>query len=384
MDTLSLDTIMRLAEPASDPQVSIYLPTQRFGPDSQEGDSIRFKNLLREARTALEAQGVRAAEARQMLAPAEALLDDRQLWLRSRDGLAVFIGKDTREVFQLDIPVPKHVRVGHRFWVRPLLPLLGRNESYWLLALSQNRVRLFKGDRSSFVEVPAEEIPISLSAAFEWKDLEKDSLQFHTGTSSTGGHGRRAAVFHGTGEVDAKKEIIRFLREIDRGLHEYLGRDHAPLVLAGVDFLIPYYHEISDCSMLLADAVSGNPDALGDQALHELSWPIAKAAFAQAGAGTLETTEEAWTSPLVATDPQSVLEAAAAGRVASLLLSEAAGWWSKPADGAAVAVHTGNPTDDEDLLETAALDTLTKGGEVLSFPAERMPHGEPVVALLRY
>ncbi|MDY0339729.1 MAG: hypothetical protein RBS17_00755 [Coriobacteriia bacterium] len=384
MDTLSLDTIMRLAEPASGPQVSIFLPTQRFGPGSQEGDSTRLKNLMREAQMALEALGLKAAEAEQLLGPAQELLNDRPLWLRSRDGLAVLLGKDTQEVFQFDLPVPEHVRVGDRFWVRPLLPLLGRKETYWVLALSQNRVRLLKGDRSTLLEVPAEEIPSSLRDALKWEDPQKPSLQFHTGTSGTGGHGQRAAVFHGSGEVDAKKEIVRFLREIDRGLHEYLGHDHAPLVLAGVDSLIPYYHEVSDCPMLLADAVSGNPDALGDQVLHELAWPIAEAAFGQAGEAVLRIADETWSSPLVTTVPRSILEAAGAGRVASLLLSEAAGWWSQTTDEAAVTVHEGNPTDEEDLLESAALDTLTRGGEVLSFPADRMPHGESVVALLRY
>ena len=201
MDTLSLDTVMRLAEPASGPQVSMYLPTQRFGPGSQEGDSIRLKNLMREAHSALVAQGLKATEAQQMLAPAEALLDDRPHWLRSRDGLVVLLGKDVQEVYQLDMPVPKHVRVSNRFWVRPLLPLLGRKEAYWVLALSQNRVRLLKGDRSSLSEVPAEEIPRSLSDAFKWEEEREPSLQFHTGTSSTGGHGRRAAMFHGSGEV---------------------------------------------------------------------------------------------------------------------------------------------------------------------------------------
>jgi len=37
-----------------------------------------------------------------------------------------------------------------------------------------------------------------------------------------------------------------------------------------------------------------------------------------------------------------------------------------------------------DLLEQAALDTLRSSGAVVVFPAERMPHGEDAVALLRY
>ncbi|HAL29675.1 MAG TPA: hypothetical protein DCP20_03030 [Coriobacteriia bacterium] len=382
MDAVSLETIMQLAEPVPDLRVSIFLPTHRFGPGSQEADSTRLKNLTRRAQSALVAQGVKSADADRMLAPARALLDDRPMWLRSRDGLAVLLGSGTHHVFQLHMPVPEHVHVSHRFWVRPLLPLLNRDETYWVLALSQKSVRLLQGDRASLAEVPAERIPESLSDALQWEDYEKTSLQFHTGTSGSGG--KRPAVFHGTGETDNKNELVRFFREIDRGLHEHLGSDHAPLVLAGVDYLIPLYHEVSTCPSLLTDAVIGNPDALGDQVLHDRSWAIAAEAFERPRNATLETVTEAWASPRVITDPEHVLDAATAGRVGSLLLSEAAGWWSRPGNGPGVTRHEGHPEGDEDLLETAALDTLANGGEVLLFQAERMPHEATAIALLRY
>lgn len=382
MESVSLETIMRLAEPASGLRVSIFMPTQRFGPGSQEADSTRLKNLIRKAQAELEAQGLKVSDAERLLAPARALLDDRPLWLRSRDGLAVLLGEDTSHVFQLGVTVPEHVHVGERFWVRPLLSLLGRDGTYWVLALSQKRVRLLQGDRGSLTEVPAEHIPGSLSDALQWEDFEKASLQFHTGTSGTGG--RRPAVFHGTGEPDTKGELIRFFREIDRGLHEHLGSDHAPLVLAGVDYLMPLYREVSSCPSLLTDAVSGNPDALGDQVLHDRSWPIAAEAFGRSGDATLETVVEAWASPRVITDPEYIREAAASGRVGSLLISETAGWWSDDETGSGVIQYDDYPEADEDLLQTAALDTLTNGGEVLLFSADRMPHEASAVALLRY
>jgi len=277
MESLSLETIMQLALPADGHRVSLYMPTSRFSPSNQEKDSTRLKNLLRDAETALVARGMRAADAQALLAPGRVLLDDRPFWLRSRDGLAVLLGEDTYHVLQIAMPVPEHVHVDYRFWIRPLLPLLGRDESYWVLALSQKRVRLLEGGPSSLVEVPVERIPKSLGDALKWEDFEKASLQFHTGTSGSGG--KRPAVFHGTGEPDIKNELTRFFREIERGLHEHLGKDHAPLVLAGVDYLIPLYREVNTCPLLLADAVTGNPDSLGEQLLHERSWAIAAREF---------------------------------------------------------------------------------------------------------
>lgn len=382
MEAVSLDTIMQLSEPAPGLRVSIFMPTQRFGPGSQEADSTRLKNLTRKAQAELEAQGLKTGDAERLLAPARALLDDRPFWLRSREGLGVLLGDDDHHVFRLDVPTPEHVHVSRRYWVRPLLPLVDRKEAYWVLALSQKRVRLLKGDRSSLTEVPTEHIPESLSDALQWEDFEKSSLQFHTGTSGTGG--RRPAVFHGTGEPDTKGEIIRFFREIDRGLHEHLGSDHAPLVLAGVDYLIPLYHEVSTCPHLLAGAVTGSPDAPGDQSLHERSWDIAAEAFGRDGEQILENVREDWASARVTTEPQYIREAAAAGRIGSLLISETAGWWSDDETGSGIVQYDDHPDADEDLLQTAALDTLANGGEVLLFAADRMPHEARAVALLRY
>ncbi|MEA5074939.1 MAG: hypothetical protein VB139_01145 [Coriobacteriia bacterium] len=372
MEALSLQTILDLAQPADSLRVSLFLPTQRFGPGSQEADSTRLKNLLREAEAMLAEQGLKTAEVDRLLAPARALPDDRPLWLRSRDGLVALLGTEGHHIFQVDLPVAERVHVGHRFSVRPLLPLLGRDDSYWVLALSQKRVRLLKGDRISLTEVPAEHIPESLSDALQWEDYEKTSLQFHTGTSGTGG--RRPAVFHGTGEPDTKKELVRFFRDIDRGLHEHLGDEHAPLVLAGVDYLIPLYREISTCPALLDGAVTGNPDAIGEQVLHERSWAIAAGAFDRQSGRVLESVLDMWASPRVITEPAGITEAAAAGRVDSLLLSDTAEAWLP-------AAEAEGPMD---LLEQAALDTLRSSGAVVVFPAERMPHGEDAVALLRY
>jgi len=383
MESLSLETIMQLALPADGHRVSLYMPTSRFSPSNQEKDSTRLKNLLRDAETALVARGMRAADAQALLTPGRVLLDDRPFWLRSRDGLAVLLGEDTYHVLQIAMPVPEHVHVDYRFWIRPLLPLLGRDESYWVLALSQKRVRLLEGGPSSLVEVPVERIPKSLGDALKWEDFEKASLQFHTGTSGSGG--KRPAVFHGTGEPDIKNELTRFFREIERGLHEHLGKDHAPLVLAGVDYLIPLYREVNTCPLLLADAVTGNPDSLGEQLLHERSWAIAAREFRKPLEETVTAIDEAWASPRVVTDPRQILDSAAVGRVGLLLLSESAGWWSqKEGTSSEVAVHDGYPEGDEDLLERAALDTLSSGGQVFTVPADKMPHGARVVAMLRY
>ena len=383
MDALTLDHVMELVRNHGGTRVSLYMPTRLFGPGSQEEDATRLRNHLRSAEEQLVAAGLRPAEIDALLAGLRALPDDRPFWLRSGLGLALFAGPEGLHTFQLPEPVADLVWVGSRYHAKPLLAFLGSSRRFWLLALSQKRVRLMEGTRYSLQEVPAEGIPTSLADAMRWEDYEKSSLQYHTGTSGQGG--RRPAVFHGTGESDVKDEIVRYFRGIDRGLHELLKDSDAPLVLAGVDYLLPLYREVNSYPHLAEATVTGNPDGLGETALHERAWAVANQLFEAERARAAQRIEDLWASARTTPDPESIVSAATHARVALLLVAEDAQWWGSY-DGASgrVSVHEHPVNGDEDLLDLSTLHTLLNGGEVVAMPASEMPHGRDAVALLRY
>ena len=68
MDVIRRTDLQRLALGRPGPCGSVFLPTHRAGPEVQQGP-IRLKNLLRQATEALKADGVRAPEIDQLLAP---------------------------------------------------------------------------------------------------------------------------------------------------------------------------------------------------------------------------------------------------------------------------------------------------------------------------
>ena len=384
MDTLTLERLLELAQAHGDTRVSLFMPTRRFGPGSQEEDRTRLKNLVRDAEEGLTARGLRAAAIDDLLAPIRALGDDRPFWLRSSDGLALLSGPEGLRRFQVPVPVAELVRVGDRYHVRPLFGALAASRTFWLLALSQKRVRLLHGNGYGLEEGPAEGIPSSLGDALRWDDYEKSSLQFHTGTSGSGG--RRPAVFHGTGETDVKDELVRYFRGIDAGLHDLIKESDAPLVLAGVDYLLPLYRDVNSYPHLAAETIQGNPDGLGDAELHERAWAIVDGVFADEHRSAAERVVELWASPRVTSDPEALVPAAHHGRVDTLLLAEGARWWGalNAADTGDVIVNPHAADGDEDLLDRAAVETLANGGRVITLDAGEMPHGKDAVALLRY
>ena len=89
MDLLNKDEIGSLIDERGDLCVSMYLPTHRLGPETQQ-DPIRLKNLLKQAEERLRNNGLRRADADNILGPARRLLNDRVFWQHQGDGLAVF------------------------------------------------------------------------------------------------------------------------------------------------------------------------------------------------------------------------------------------------------------------------------------------------------
>jgi len=383
VDALTLARALELAHSTKGQRVSIYMPTHRFAPGSQDQDTTRLRNLLRGAAEKLAAQGIRQAEVDDLLGSARSLLDDRPFWLRARDGLAVLVGPEGLSTFRATTPFTESVAVGERYDLRQLLPLIGVESHFWLLAISQKRVRLYEGSAEDLVETPVADMPASLTEALRWDDFEKTSLQFHTGTHGAGG--RRPAVFHGTGESDTRDELVRFFRAIDRGLHEHLRSSDAPLLLAGVEYLLPIYRDANTYPNLASDAIPGNPDATTPAALHERATVILEAMRDAAIHDLVSEVTDAWGSPKTTPDPETVIPAAHHGRVATLLITDDAQWWgSYDARAGSLVVRSHPEEGDDDLLGLSALHTIENGGTVVHVKSEDMPHAEVAVAMLRY
>ena len=148
--------------------VSIYMPTHRAGAETQQ-DPIRLKNLLREAEAALIRTGLRSSRARELLEPAQELVEDHEFWQHQSDGLAIFLSPGLFRSYRLPLEFEESVFVAERFHVKPLLPLLTGDGRFYVLALSQNEVRLLQGTRFNVGEVDLEDVPRSLAEALSYE-----------------------------------------------------------------------------------------------------------------------------------------------------------------------------------------------------------------------
>ncbi len=385
MQLLTRQELRTLVEKRGEPRVSIYMPTHRTGAEIQQ-DPIRLKNLLREAEEALITMGLRSPVARELLKPAQELLGDYEFWQHQSDGLAIFLSSQLFRAYRLPFEFDELVVATDRFHVKPLLPLLSGDGQFYVLALSQNEVRLLQGTRYSVSEVDLEDVPKSLAEALRYDDPEKQ-LQFHTQTQTPRGRGDRGAIFHGHGVVseEDKEDILRFFQKVDRGLQDVLRDEQSPLVLAGVEYLLPIYAEANTYRHLLSHGVEGNPEALSLEDLHERAWAIVQPRFQEAQLEAIAQYEQLASTEQASHDIRTIVPAAHYGRVDTLFVAVGQQQWGAfDPQTDTIDIHGEEESGDEDLLDLAAVQTLLHGGEIYALEPTKVPDGVPLAAVFRY
>lgn len=367
------------------PAVSIYMPTHRVTPRIQE-DTLLFKNLLKDVETGLSQRGMRSPEVRDMLAPAQALLGNTRFWQHQSDGLAVFIGQGTTHSYRLPLNFQPLTIVADNFHVKPLLPLFSNDGAFYVLAVSQNDVRILVGSKHNVDELDVEGVPDSLAEALRYDDTDRQ-LQFHTSTPPSPGSGRRSAIYHGHGGIadDDKDRILRYFRAIDKGLKELLQDKQTPLVFAGVDYLLPIYQEANTYPHLMDTGVSGNPDNLHTDELHRAAWGIVAPHFARGQSEALQTYEQMAATNQAADTIEEILPAAYQGRVQTAFVPLNRQRWGR-FDPETLEVHLAaeEGPDTYDLYDQFAVYTLMRNGQVFALESELLPGTGSAAAIYRF
>ncbi|HMQ53711.1 MAG TPA: hypothetical protein PKD98_16635, partial [Anaerolineae bacterium] len=243
MNLVTREELKSLLATAGGPLVSIYLSTHQAGPEVEQ-DFMKLSTLIDQAEAQLIAGGLCPPEAFALLQPARVVLDNTPFWQHEQAGLALLLAPDFYRHYSLPFTVDELVVVGHRFYLKPLFALLADEARFFVLALSQNAVQLYEGDRHQLREVRVPEAPENLTEALHYDQFERQQ-QFHTKTPAMAG--KRAAIFHGhsTGSDDKGENLRHYLRQIDHGLHQVLRDEQAPLVVAGVEYVLSVYRQVN-------------------------------------------------------------------------------------------------------------------------------------------
>lgn len=380
---LTQESLVALESTREPPCLSLYQATHRRHAENQQ-DTIRFGNLVKKLEASLR-QKYPDAETRLLLQPFEALARDYQFWSHTLDGLAVLRGSNLFQVFQLQRSVTELAIVADSFHTKPLRRFLQSVGRYQVLGLSLRKIQLLEGNRDVLDEIDlAPGVPRTITDALG--DALTDP---HLTVASYGGAGRSATpMHHGHGgkpdevQIDAE----RFFRVIDRAVLKHHSRPSGlPLILAALPEHQHLLRRVSHNPFVLAEGVSINPDALPIDELREHAWHVVEPQYQSLLATLADQFAVAKSKGLGSDDLAEVAQAAATGRVATLLIEadrQIAGRLDSSTGQVEIADLSHPQVDD--LLDDLGVLVGKTGGRTLVVSADQLPGQTGLAAIYRY
>ena len=349
------------------PCLSVYMPLSKAGVNPNvKQDALRWQECLRNAEEKIKPHGKKGRELLEAISSWDAVVQGQEPQGKS---IAVFRARDTFQVIWLQQEVVDRAVVGPHFYIRPLLPALTRDNTFYVLALSQKDIRLLRCTSRTSDDVP---FPAGTVTSFEhWMNTAEPD---HTNENR--------------GEVVASKDkdqfLSHFFKQIDRGLSEVLRGHTEPLVLAGVDYELTLYRELNRYPHLAKESVQGAPNSLKAGEMHARALEALDRCYKT----QVDDALTEWNHKVgggASSRLKDVIKAAHDGRVLTLLVSdslEKTGVFDE--DTHVVKGRKTGTVEDEDLVNDAAVQTILHAGKVLVAPHHKMPNGAALAAIFRF
>ncbi len=353
---LTHDHIQELSQQKGDELcVSLYLPSEEARPHP-----VALKSLLKEAEKELVAQGMANKKAEALLKPGYEMLGE--VWSLQKSSLAFFAGPDGVRLFPLDFPVEEQLFVQPRYVLKPLFWLDLYSQPFYVLAISLKAARLLDCTAAHQTEVEIKNAPQGV-----------DTTRIVEMAHAAGRTGHAAMQSHAT-RRELQKDIQAYIHQLAKILPRQM--ESRPVVLAGVDELTSLYRKshVSEEIPLLEAAIPGNPEETPAEKLRERAWEIVAPIFkGERREALMRLAQSQAHHGNSSVRIEEIVQAAAAGRVETLLLPSAMRVMGQ-VDPETHQITINSSLDDAiDILDYVAGDTVSHAGKIHLFEPGTLP-----------
>lgn len=330
---------------------------------------IAFGNLTKTALGQLDATGFDKRRRALLEAELSSLAEDDAFWRRQAHSLAVLATPDSVRTFRLATAITDTVEVSDRFHLKPLLRALALPQHAFVLALTENAVRLVE----VFADSPPSEVRIP--------DLPKSAADA-TGRASVNDRSPSGRI---QGSEGQKVLLRHFARRVDGALRAVLSGRETPLILAATEPLASIYHAINTYPSLDPNVIASGTNQIADSELAS----AARAVLDRHYSGEIDAAKALFQTRLgqrrATTDINEAARAATNGAVESLLVDidqVLPGTVDETSGQVSLALAAG-PRSYDVIDEIAARAILT-GAKFLGVRRADLPDGAPIAITSRY
>ncbi len=371
VDIPSLAEFRALAETRADLCVSLYLPTSPL-PQEANASRILLGNLAEQALSQVAAEQVSRGRVDALREALAGLREDDDFWRYQANSLAVLATPDTLRTYRLPNRLTEVVEVADRFYLKPLLRAITFPHEAFVLALSENTVRLVE----VFAELPPETVRVA-----DLPTSAADAVRRST-VNERSPRGRLQ------GSEGQKVLLTQYARQVDGALRPVLASREVPVILASVEPLSSIFRRVTTLHTLAPETIQGSPDRLTDLELARAARPIMDDLYARELAELRDRFEQRRAQGRATRDVAEAARAATFGAI-ELLLVDIDAFVPGTVDESDGRITLGEdrPAESYGVVDEIVRRALLSGARVLGvraadLPAE--PGASPLAATLRY
>jgi hypothetical protein len=397
MEMVNREELEKLAGIEDQLCVSIFIPTHKAGQEANDGtDILSLKNQVLDIKYQMQEKGHQEKEIEKFLMPFYDLMSDTLFWKYQDEGLAIFRTNDLFQYYRLPKNFKPESFLGKKFILNQLFSLLVGNGEFFLLAISQEDTRFFKADMYTLEEITHEaEVPTTIDSTLKYYEYQRQwqkgtSGNVIIGTSAASPNGSPGSViFHGHGgETESFNDyIFEYLRYVNDKILKTLNKHQLPLLIAGVDYMLPIYKRANTYSKLIPESIKGNFDKTNDGELHPKAKEIMQKYFYDKKLKKhIEKYSEFSGTGKATANLDKILPSAKGGRIETLFIEENTHIWGNHKEDK-IEIDKDKSYNAICLLNEAAIHTINNSGEVYLLPKMQMPKNDtnsPIVAIYRY
>ena len=345
---------------AGKPKISVFLPTAPHSAQTTDA-ALHLAGLRKDALALLQQNGMNEQDALALVEPLNRLVNDREFWQHQSHGLAILCNPEGVTTFSCDIELEPQVRVGESFDVLPILAHLTAEGPFYVLALSEAQVTLYRSNRAGLTAMTAEELPQRIDDVLAEDDYQNPMFASPPARPNVGTANISHAQVYGDAPPELKKTLReRYALQVAKAVDQVTKQNPAPTVLFADEELAG----LITPRFTFAHVYTTHPVSLSEHELHTLAHAALAEHFDQNRQETLKRFEmQRGRGENVATDVQEVARAAGEGRIESLVVTQ---------------------TRLDPVISGIVEDTILQGGVVISGHGMDTPPSSGVGALLRY
>lgn len=353
--------LKELKDIISESCVTIILNTHRTSPDNKK-DSLTLKNLIKEAEDRLFADENKrdAKQLVQRLLDVESKIDHNY----NLESLILFVNEDVAEYTRLPIAVEDRVIIDHTFATRDLVRALHFETNYYVLVLSQQKVRLIEAFNDKVVEEIGKPFPI-------------DNKQFYSTNKAELSNANRQTNL-----------VAEFFNRVDKEVNLIRKENPLPVLICTEEGNYHEYLKIADQKQSIFETYL-NKNRLDEKAHHIITeaWKIVKEYTIEKNNARRSELQKAVSQNKFLSDTNEIWQAIKQGRIQTIFIEQGnfqpAVWENEQIQYVSDNLRDRKEVVDDIYDELIELN-MNYGGDVVFLPKGKLSDFNGFGAITRY